>query len=220
MTPVLRGILLDIAPPLVAYYGLRAAGVSEYLALLIATLLAGAKVGYDAIRARRLDPFAGYLMLNFGLSLAVGLATSDARMLMVGDTLVGGIGALIFLGSCVLGRPLTQVVAERVQPDDAPESADTGAAAFRRRIHVLLSAMWGVGLLVGTGLSLGIIYSFSVDVGKGLNTAVSLAVIGILILLTIVIAKRARARWQHTDESAVPSADPPAPRPGCSPSAQ
>ncbi|CDQ44629.1 VC0807 family protein [Mycolicibacterium neoaurum] len=218
MTPVLRGILLDIAPPLVAYYGLRAAGVSEYLALLIATLLAGAKVGYDAIRARRLDPFAGYLMLNFGLSLAVGLATSDARMLMVGDTLVGGIGALIFLGSCVLGKPLTQVVAERVEGGD--RSPEPGEAAFKHRVHILLSAVWGVGLLVGTFVSLGIIYSFSVDVGKGLNTAVSLAVIGILILLTVVIAKRARARWQQTDESAVPSADPPAPRPGCSPSAQ
>jgi hypothetical protein len=43
-------------------------------ALLTATVLSGAKVSYDAVRARRLDPFAGYLMLNFGLSLAVGVA--------------------------------------------------------------------------------------------------------------------------------------------------
>lgn len=195
MTPVLRGMLLDIAPPLVGYYGLRALGVSEYLALLTATVLAGIKVGYDAIRARRLDPFAGYLMLNFGLSLAVGLATHDARMLMVGDTLVGGVGALVFLGSCVIGKPLTQVVAERVQLDD--DSPEPGEAAFKHRVHVLLSAIWGVGLLIGMFVSLGIIFSFSVDVGKGVNTAVSLAVTGVLILVTIVVAKRARARWEQ-----------------------
>lgn len=195
MTPVLRGMLLDIAPPLVGYYGLRALGVSEYLALLTATVLAGIKVGYDAIRARRLDPFAGYLMLNFGLSLAVGLATHDARMLMVGDTLVGGVGALVFLGSCVIGKPLTQVVAERVQLDNG--SPEPGEAAFKHRVHVLLSAIWGVGLLVGMFVSLGIIFSFSVDVGKGVNTAVSLAVTGVLILVTIVVAKRARARWEQ-----------------------
>lgn len=195
MTPVLRGMLLDIAPPLVGYYGLRALGVSEYLALLTATVLAGIKVGYDAIRARRLDPFAGYLMLNFGLSLAVGLATHDARMLMVGDTLVGGVGALVFLGSCVIGKPLTQVVAERVQLDDG--SPEPGEAAFKHRVHVLLSAIWGVGLLIGMLVSLGIIFSFSVDVGKGVNTAVSLAVTGVLILVTIVVAKRARARWEQ-----------------------
>ncbi|MDX1872392.1 VC0807 family protein [Mycolicibacterium sp. 120266] len=221
MTPVLRGMLLDIAPPLVGYYGLRALGVSEYIALLTATVLAGIKVGYDAIKARRLDPFAGYLMLNFGLSLAVGLATHDARMLMVGDTLVGGIGALIFLGSCVIGKPLTQVVAERVQPADERSreeptgtdersreeptgsngSPEPGEADFKHRVHVLLSAIWGVGLLVGMFVSLGIIFSFSVDVGKGVNTAVSLAVTAVLILVTIVVAKRARARWEQRSAS-------------------
>jgi hypothetical protein len=188
-------MLLDIAPPLAGYYGLRALGVSEYLALLTATVLAGVKVGSDAIRARRLDPFAGYLMLNFGLSLAVGLATHDARMLMVGDTLVGGIGALVFLGSCLIGTPLTQVVAERVQSDDG--SPEPGEAAFKHRVHVLLSAIWGVGLLIGMFVSLGIIFSFSVDVGKGVNTAVSLALTGVLILVTVVVAMRARARWEQ-----------------------
>ncbi|NIH96433.1 VC0807 family protein [Mycolicibacterium fluoranthenivorans] len=196
LRPVLRGMLLDFGPPLGAYYGLRAAGVSEYIALLSATVLAGIKVAYDAIKARRLDPFAGYLMLNFGLSLAVGLATSNARMLMVGDTLVGGIGALIFLGSCIIGKPLTQVVAERVQPPDE-RSSEPGARAYRHRVHVLLSAIWGVGLLLGMFLSLGIIFSLSVDVGKGVNTAVSLALTGLLILATVVVAKAARSRWEQ-----------------------
>ena len=41
MRPVLQTILLDVAPPLVAYYGLRALGVSEYVALLSATVLSG-----------------------------------------------------------------------------------------------------------------------------------------------------------------------------------
>lgn len=198
LRPILLGILLDIGPPLGSYYGLRAAGASEYIALLTATILAGIKVGVDAIRARRLDPFAGYLMLNFGLSLVVGLATSDARMLMVGDTLVGGIGALIFLGSCVVGTPLTQVVAARVQPEHG--TADPGERDFNRRVHVLLSAMWGVGLLLGMLVSLVIIFSLSVDVGKGVNTAVSLALTGLLILATAVVAKRARARWATRQE--------------------
>lgn len=187
----MRGILLDVAPPLLAYYGLRAAGASEYVALLTGTVLAGIKVSYDAIRARRLDPFAGYLMLNFGLSLAVGLATSDARMLMVGNTLVGGIGAALFLGSCFIGTPLTQIVAERVRviSDDNPEP---GEAEFKRRVNVSLSAMWGIGLLIGTLISLAIIFSLSVDVANGVNTVVSLAFTALLLVATIVVANRAR----------------------------
>ncbi|MDT5289655.1 MAG: hypothetical protein QOG79_4542 [Mycobacterium sp.] len=194
--PVLRGILLDVAPPLIAYYGLRALGESQYVALLSATVLAGLKVGYDAIQARRLDPFAGYLMLNFGLSLAVGLATSDARMLMAGNTLVGGLGALIFLGSCVIGKPLTQVVSERVQPDgDEPEP---GEKDFIHRVHVQLSAMWGIGLLVGMLISLAIIFSLSVDVANGVNTVVSLALVAGLLAVTFWYGRRARDRWEQT----------------------
>jgi hypothetical protein len=195
----MRGILLDVAPPLLAYYGLRAAGVSEYVALLTATVLAGIKVSYDAIKARRLDPFAGYLMLNFGLSLAVGLATSDARMLMVGNTLVGGIGAVVFLGSCFIGTPLTQIVAERVRVI-SEENPDPGEAEFKRRVNVSLSAMWGIGLLLGTLISLAIIFWLSVDVANGVNTVVSLAFTAALMVVTVVMAKRARAKWDHLRE--------------------
>lgn len=191
----MRGILFDVAPPLIAYYGLRAAGMSEYAALLTGTVVAGIKVAYDAIKARRLDPFAGYLMLSFGLSLAVGLATSDARMLMAGNTLVGGIGALVFLGSCFIGKPLTQIVAERVRfaSDEAPEP---GEAAFRHRVHVSLSAMWGIGLLIGMLISLAIIFSLAIDVANGVNTVVSLGFTALLMAATVVVAKRARAKGE------------------------
>jgi hypothetical protein len=193
MWPVMRGILLDIAPPLVAYYGLRALGQSEYVALLSATVLSGLKVTYDAIRTRRLDPFAVYLLLTFGLSLAVGLATTDPKLLLAGNTLVNGIGGLVFLGSCVIGTPLTQVVAERVRPaDEQPEPAEQLA---HRRVHVLLSAMWGAGLLLEVAVRLVVIARLSVDAANGVTTAISLSTTGLLILATIVVTRRARARW-------------------------
>lgn len=94
----MRGILLDVAPPLLAYYGLRAAGVSEFVAL------------------------------------------------------------------------------------------------------VSLSAMWGIGLLIGTLISLAIIFSLSVDVANGVNTVVSLAFTALLLVATVVVAKRARAEWEHLRE--------------------
>ncbi|MEW2483962.1 VC0807 family protein [Mycobacterium sp. NPDC049093] len=199
LRPVMRGILLDVAPPLLAYYGLRAVGVSEYIALLTATILAGIKVSYDAIKARRLDPFSGYLMLNFGLSLTVGLATSDARMLMAGNTLVGGIGALLFLGSCFVGKPLTQIVAERVgtTPEGNPGPREV---AFRHRVHISLSAMWGIGLLIGMLISLVIIFSLAIDVANGVNTVVSLAWTALLMVATVVMGKQARAKGERLRE--------------------
>jgi uncharacterized membrane protein len=181
--------VLDIAPPLVAYYGLRAAGASEYVALLTATVLSGVRVVWGVVRSRRLDPFAGYLLLTFGLSLAVGLATTDPKLILVGNTFVNGLGALIFLGSCFVGTPLTQVVGERFGP---PEDVDDAAKARRRRIHVQLSAMWGVGLLLEVAIRLIVIANNSVDVANGLNSAISLPILGLLVLATAIVTRRAR----------------------------
>jgi uncharacterized membrane protein len=190
MRPVLQTVLLDVAPPLVAYYGLRAAGASEYVALISATVLSGARVVYGVVKTRRLDPFAIYLLLTFGLSLAVGLATTDPRLILVGNTLVNGIGGLLFLGSCVIGTPFTQVVGERFRkPDEAAPTAEQ--AARIRRVHVRLSAMWGIGLLVEVAIRLVVIAHFSVDVANGVNSAITLPVIGVLVLATIIVGRRA-----------------------------
>lgn len=198
-------VLLDVAPPLIAYYGLRALGASEYAALLTATLVSGVKVAHDAIRMRRLDPFAGYLLLTFGLSLAVALITTDPKLILAGNTLVNGLGGLMFLGSCVVGTPLTQVVAERARPGTpATPSADEGAAdtpeeaAYRRRVHVRLSAMWGVGLLAEVAVRLAVIARTSVDVANGVTSVVSWTFLGALMVATVVIAKSARTRWEQS----------------------
>jgi uncharacterized membrane protein len=188
MVPVIRGVLLDIAPPLVAYYGLRAIGSSEYTALLAATVLSGVKVAYDAVKARRLDPFAGYLLLSFGMSLAVALATTDPRLILAGNTLVNGTGGLLFLGSAVIGKPLTEVITERVHPDKTPPEADV--LLRRRWVHVRLSAMWGVGLLVEVGVRLFVIAHTTVDVANGALTVISLVATAILLLATVLIVRR------------------------------
>jgi uncharacterized membrane protein len=188
---LLQTILLDVAPPLVAYYGLRAAGASEYVALLSATVLSGVRVVYGVVRSRRLDFFAAYLLLTFGLSLAVGLATTDPKLILVGNTLVNGVGGLIFLGSCVIGTPLTQVVGDRFQTSESDE--DPEQARRRRRIHVQLSAMWGIGLLLEVAIRLVVIAKYPVDVANGVNSAITLPVLGLLVLATMVVSRRAVA---------------------------
>ena len=196
LRPLFQTILLDVAPPLVAYYGLRAVGASEYAALLSATVLSGLRVVYGVVKSRRLDPFAGYLLLTFGLSLAVGLSTKDPKMILVGNTFVNGLGGLIFLGSCFVGTPLTQVVGERFgKPDDDEEPAD---ARRRRRVHIQLSAMWGIGLLVEVAIRLVVIANMSVDAANGVNSAITLPVIGLLVLATVIVGRRSAAAAEAT----------------------
>ncbi|MGH3643822.1 MAG: VC0807 family protein [Mycobacterium sp.] len=189
MRPLFQTILLDVAPPLIAYYGLRALGASEYVALLSATVVSGVRVVYGVVKSRRLDPFAAYLLLTFGLSLAVGLSTTDPRLILVGNTFVNGLGGVVFLGSCFVGTPLTQVVSERFhEPGDGAPT--TEEADHIRRIHVRLSAMWGIGLLVEVAIRLVVIANLSVDAANGVNSAITLPVIGLLVLATVVVTRR------------------------------
>ena len=96
--------VLEMGAPLIAFYGLRATGYSEYFALLAATIVAGIPVAYSLAKARRLDPYCGYLVLMFGLTLAVALVTTDPQLILAGQTLVGGAAAVIFLATSWIAR--------------------------------------------------------------------------------------------------------------------
>jgi hypothetical protein len=124
----------------------------------------------------------------------VALATTDPKLILAGNTLVNGVGGLLFLASCLVGTPLTQVVAERFKP----EEAEPGADEFKRKTHISLSAMWGVGLLVEVAVRLVVISWVSVDVANGLLSAISLGTVGILIGVTIAVGRKARARWEQS----------------------
>ena len=62
-----------------------------------------------------------------------------------------------------------------------------------RRVHVQLSAMWGIGLLVEVVIRLVVIANLSVDAANAVNSAITLPVIGLLVLATIVVGRRAAA---------------------------
>ncbi len=178
--------VLEVGTPLVAFYGLRATGQSEYFALLAATIVAGIPVGYGLVKARQLDPYSGYLMLMFGLTLAVALVTTDPRLVLAGQTLVGGAAAAVFLASCLVGKPMTQFVAARFMPA-ATEHTPTAAI---HALHIRLSAVVGVGLVIQVAILLGIIFTFPFDVANGLvNVVGSIVVLAIGAVVAVMVRR-------------------------------
>lgn len=178
--------VLEVGTPLAAFYGLRATGQSEYFALLAATIVAGIPVGYGLVKARQLDPYSGYLMLMFGLTLAVALVTTDPRLVLAGQTLVGGAAAAVFLASCLVGKPMTQFVAARFMPA-ATEHTPTAAL---HELHIRLSAVVGVGLVIQVAVLLGIIFMFPFDVANGLvNVVGSIVVLGIGAVVAVMVRR-------------------------------
>lgn len=196
---IFKTLLWDIGLALGAYYGARALGFSPYVALLTGTIVAGLRVCYVAFRGRRLDGFAAFLLAVFGVGLALSFITGDARFLLLKDSIGTAVAGLIFLGTCLVGRPLIFYAAKRTTGVNDPEREARWETRWQeepalRRTFLVLSVGWGVGLLIEAVLRVPLIYLLSIDVVPALSTALQIAAFAVLTLWTVWYVKRAQAR--------------------------
>ena len=182
----------DVGLAVVAYYGLRALGFDEYVALLAGTIAAAGRIAWVAVRARRLDAFAVFLLILFVVGLGLTFLTGDARFVLAKDSATSGVAGLIFLGSLAIGRPLTFYAAQRFAgPVGAFElRARAAADPAVRRGYSVSSAVWGAGLLAEAVLRIPLAYLLPLDVAVGASNLLMGAAYTALITWTIHYGKR------------------------------
>lgn len=191
MRTMARGLVLDIGPSLAAYYVLRSIGVHEWMALLAATLVAGARVAWIALRTRSANLFAMVMLVVFGLGLALAFVTGDARFLLLKDSITTATIGLIFLVTVMTGHPLTLAAMTARQPARAGEIT-AGYREFPeiRRSHLVASTVWGVGLLTEAAVRIPLIYLLPIDVMVGLSSTLLITALAALLLWTGWYARR------------------------------
>jgi hypothetical protein len=192
---MVRGLALDVGLPLVVYYGLHAAGVADWPALLAASVAAALRIGWDAARSRRLNPFATLMLVVFGVGLVLSLVSGDARFLLLQDSITLGAVALVFLVTSRWGTPLTLAAMQ----SSTPRRAAALAEAFRtdpgmRHGVRLSSAVWGAGLLAEALVRVPLIYLLPVPVVVGLSTALFVATFAALLSWNVWYVARAGRR--------------------------
>lgn len=190
-----RSLFIEVGLPVVGYYGARLVGLHDYAALLVATLLSGARLALVGLRDRRLDPFALFMLVLFGAGLALSFVAGDARVLLVKDVATGALAGLLFLGSCVVGRPMTYYAAVRFAgPEDAERIRAGWAHPKARRAFTRMSLVWGCGLLADAVVRIAAIYLLPIDLAVGLSTALMVVSFAVLIAWTGRAARRLRAQ--------------------------
>lgn len=192
---ILHGLGWDVGLPLVAYYGLHLLGVGDWPALLAATVLAGLRIGWGALRDRRLNPFATVMLVVFGMGVLLALVSGDARFLLLKNSIVTAAVGLVFLATTFLGRPLTLSAAQSFQPDRRDEIEE----AYRttpdvRRGHRICSLVWGSGLVLEALVRVPLVYTLPISVMVGISEAMSVVTFAALIGWTVRYGRRARAR--------------------------
>ena len=179
---------VELGLPVAVYYGLRAAHVDIFLALLIGSAVSAVIAAVPAIRHRRLDGMATYVTVIMVGGVAVSLLAGSTQFLLARDALLTGLTGLWFVGSLWGRRPMAYLLSRPLLegrfrwPRDWEVLWDR-SPRFRRMWRVS-SVMWGVGTLVDAGLRVAMAYTLPPDrvplLGTGLYAGTSV----VLIVLT------------------------------------
>jgi hypothetical protein len=188
-----RGLALDVGLPVVAYYALHAAGASDWLALLAATLVAAARIVLVAVRRRLLNALALVMLIIYGVGLALTFTTGDVRFLVLKDSVGTGVLGILFLCFAVARHPLTLAATRTWEPERAVAMAESyRSVPAVRHGHFVASMVWGVGLLAEALLRTLLVFLLPISIVVGLSTVLMVVVIGSLMVWSLWYMQRVR----------------------------
>jgi hypothetical protein len=191
---MVRSLLADVGLPIAVYFAAELAGASTYESLLAGTVAAGARMAWVALRQRRLDVFASFLLVLFGAGVALTFVTGDARFVLAKDATTSATAGLVFLGSCLANRPLAYYAAKRFAgtAGSAEFTATADSDVMRRRWY-RVSLVWGLGLLTDAALRVACIYLLSPATAANVSQALMVTAYTLLVTWTIRSAKKTEA---------------------------
>jgi hypothetical protein len=204
--PSLRNLLPSIlggaVVPLAVYYLVRDHVHSDAQALIIAGLFPAAWIVVQFVRQRRIDPVGAVVLFGF----AVGVLTStllggNAYVLKARDSAFTALFGIVCLVSlCTRGRPAIFFVGRYLSAGNDPakvaaydelHTLPTGERAFR-----VLTAVWGVGLLIEAGSRLVLAATLHTGVFLAVSPAISAVCLGSMFAFTVRYSNRSRRRGE------------------------
>jgi hypothetical protein len=173
-------VLFEVVVPMAVFYGLRAAGVSQWWALMASAVAAAPHVLWTIARKRRVD-LTGLVTLSvLVLSVVLGMLSGDPRTLAIREGWVAALGGLFgawMLVSVFVGRPAQLTLGRTIaEVKRGAEGAATWAARwhtdarFRRGLRID-TAVWGAVLLINAVVQIVLVYALPIDLISVVTTA-------------------------------------------------
>ncbi|GAA3432767.1 VC0807 family protein [Kutzneria kofuensis] len=168
---VVVNLAINLVAPLALFYGLRAAGVDQWLALVLGAIPPTVHAVYGVVVRRKIDALALFTLSILVLSVATSFVTGSPRFLLAKDgwmTAVAGLWILVTLWR----TPFLQQFVLSFTTGDAHERAVINWRDSPTYRHVLRMAtvMWGVGLVADAVVRVVLAYALPVDQVPLVNT--------------------------------------------------
>lgn len=183
-------VVFEVIVPMALFYGLRAAGVSQWWALMAGVLVAAPYAVWTIVRSRRIDLVALVTLSVLVLSVVLGLLSDDPRTLAIREGWTAALGGLfgawmlvtVFLAKpaqLTLGRTIAEIKRGAEGADAWAARWDTDAR-FRRGLRIN-TAVWGAVLLASAVVHIVLVYALPIDLISGVTTVVWFATLGCLV---------------------------------------
>ncbi|GAA1191765.1 hypothetical protein MMF94_38435 [Pseudonocardia alaniniphila] len=183
-------VVFEVVVPMALFYGLRAAGVSQWWALMAGVLVAAPFVVWTIVRNRRVDLPALVTLSVLVLSVVLGLLSDDPRTLAIREgwtAALGGLFGVWMLVTVVVGRPAQLTLGRTIaEVKRGAEGAAAWAARwetdarFRRGLRIN-TAVWGAVLLANAVAHVVLVYTLPIDLISLVTTVVWLGALACLI---------------------------------------
>jgi len=181
---IVMSLLVNAVAPIAVFYGLRAAGVDQWPALLLGLLAPGAKALHSVITKRRVDMLAGLVVTALLLSVALSFLTGSPRTLLARDGWVTAVvGSWILL---TLWRTPYYLYALRTFTSGTLREqiniAWRDTPAFRRVVHGC-TMIWGFALLLDAVSTVVLAYTMPID---SVPLIAGLKLVGLIVLAEVI----------------------------------
>jgi hypothetical protein len=191
--------VFDIAGPLVIYQVLRSHGASEVKALVLSGIFPALGVLYTVVRHRRLDAIGALVLIGIAVGTILGLASGNARLVLIEGSVPTGIFGLVCLGSLWTRRPLIYRFALEFIGPDTPKGRDFASrwryAGFRR-VFTLMTIVWGVAYLLEAAARVIIVENTSAGTALTISKIMPYAVAGVLVAWMTVYGQHAKRKGE------------------------
>src|SRR6185437_3873450 len=151
-------------------------------------------------RYRRVDALSVLVVSGIALSLLAILGGGGVRFLQLREKLVTGVIGLAFVGSAAIGKPLIYELARatmrRKSEAEAQEFEALQVHAGFRRTMMVMTLVWGVGLLADVATSVVLVFVLSISEYLIVNPILGYGTSGALGLWTFLFGRRAKRRGE------------------------
>ncbi len=163
-------------------------------------------------RRRRVDALSLLVLAGIVLSGLAVLGGGSVHLLQLREKLVTALIGMVFLGSAAIGRPLVyQLARAGMMRSDSSELA--AFEALRENVHfrrsmMLMTLVWGFGLVGEAALSCALVYTLSVRDYLIVGPVIGNASMGALGLWTFWYSRRRRRLGQARREALASAPSP------------